>query len=167
MNNWYWRINVPDGSLISCQMIKEKVQTCMLLMAMFEPNGPKQFLDVATGDECLISLFTNKTKQFNMVWRLANWRWDTSPEFEDRISLSQSDIYHLLQFTRNFSICLDIMAKGSINTAKYFTDVVLHLVLQYLNTAAGTWTRSRLVLHHDSAGPTRQRWQLHIYKKRK
>ena len=46
----------------------ERVRICRLWLSEFEPNGPKRFSDVATGDECWIFFFINRDKQSNMVW---------------------------------------------------------------------------------------------------
>ena len=37
-------------------------------LQLFEPEGPKRFSDVVTGDECRISFFTMKDKHSDMVW---------------------------------------------------------------------------------------------------
>ncbi len=41
--------------LLSDDQKKDRVLTYMLWMAMFEPNGPKLFSDVAAGGDCWIS----------------------------------------------------------------------------------------------------------------
>ncbi len=120
--NWHWRRSVSRWipHLLLDDQKKERVQTCMLWMALFEPNGPKLFLDVATGDECWISFFTNNTKQSNMVWLNED---DPRPQI-----LNTAFRSHKWMFTICFNwldpIWVDIMPQDSTITAKYYTYAV-------------------------------------------
>ena len=57
-----------DPHQLTTEQKEQRVTICRNWLQLFEPDGPKRFSDVVTGDECWISFFTMKDKHSDMVW---------------------------------------------------------------------------------------------------
>ena len=136
---------------------KERVRICRLWLAEFEPNGPKRFSDVVTGDECWISFFTTKDKQSNMVWLSDE---EPRPQILKEGFRSRKRLFTIF-FNTQGPMCVDVMPQQSTITAKYYTEQVLPQVLEHQAKSAPTRRRSRILLHHDNAAPHKARLTEH------
>ena len=139
--------------LLTEEQKSERVRICRLWLAEFEPNGPKRFSDVATGDECWISFFTTRDKQSNMVWLSDE---EPRPQILKEGFRSRKRLFTIF-FNSQGPMCVDVMPQQSTITAQYYTDQVLPQVLEHQAKSAPTRRRSRLLLHHDNAAPHKAR----------
>ena len=132
---------------------KKRVKICRKWLQDFEPNGPKRFSDVVTGDECWISFFTMKDKRSNMVWMT-----DDEPRPEVlKTSFRSRKRMSIIFFNFQEPVAVDIMPDKATITATYYTTSVLPKVLEHIQSTAPTRRRSRIMLHHDNASPHKAR----------
>ena len=123
-------------------------------MQLFEPEGPKRFSDVVTGDECWISFFTMKDKHSNMVW---------VAEDEPRPEVLKTGFRSRKRMFTNFfntqgPVVVDMMPDKATTSAAYYTTTsVLPEVLLHIQSTAQTRRRSRIQLHHDNTVPHKAR----------
>ena len=138
-----------DPHLLSEDQKKERIRICKQWLSEFEPNGPKRFSDVVTGDECWISFFTTRDKQSNMVWLGED---EPRPQILKTGFRSRKRLFTVF-FNSQGPVCLDIMPQDTTITARYYTEHVLPQVLHHCQQTSPTRTGPRILLHHDNAAP--------------
>ena len=87
-------------------------------LQLFEPEGPKRFSDVVTGDECWISFFTMKDKHSNMVWVAED---EPRPEVLKTGFRSRKRMFTNL-FNTQGPVVVDMMPDKATTTAAYYTS---------------------------------------------
>ena len=133
---------------LTTEQKEQRAKICRNCLQLFEPDGPKRFSDVVTGDECWISFFTMKDKHSNMVW---------VAEDEPRPEVLKTGFRSRKRMFTNFfntqgPVVVDMMPDKATTTAAYYTTTsVLPKVLLHIQSTAQTRRRSRIQLHHNSA----------------
>ena len=97
-------------------------------MHEFEPNSPKRFSDVVTGDECWISFFTMKDKRSNMVWMAEH---GPHPKVLRTGFRSRKRMFTIF-FNTQGPVVIDIVPNKATITATYYTTSVLPKVLLHI-----------------------------------
>ena len=143
-----------DPHQLTTEQKEQRATICRNCLQLFEPDGPKRFSDVVTGDECWITFFTMKDKHSNMVW---------VDEEEPRPEVLKTGFRSRKRMFTNFfstqgPVVVDMMPDKATTTAAYYTTTsVLPKVLLQIQSTAQTRRRSRIQLHHDNTVPHKAR----------